>query len=180
MQEIQSVARTKQWRVSAPHSRPRRLHADEPRRPYATAHARKVGASTTACGLPAAGWPILWELTLETVGLDVCPDYARDTGRPVRPLLSEAPRKPPYVTGRGPHSLNPPAPAESRHCAQGIGQPVQATCRIRAARSTHEESQCMHQWRVEGDALSDPGRMDPPKRAAARLLTRQEASCAVL
>lgn len=77
MQDTQSLSRMKQWRVSAPHSSPPPLHADEPRRPYSTAHARKVGASTTACGLVALGWPFFWELTFDAADLKLCPSCAQ-------------------------------------------------------------------------------------------------------
>lgn len=80
-----SAVRREKWRVSAPHASPRRKHTDEPRRPFATAHARRVGASTTACGLAAAGWPFFWELTVETKDLDLCPACASIAG--IQPAL---------------------------------------------------------------------------------------------
>ena len=48
------------WMVSAPH---RSSAAVKPAQPFGEWHARRPGDFFTACGLPAAGWPIFWHLT---------------------------------------------------------------------------------------------------------------------
>ena len=49
------------WMVSARH---RTSAAVKPPEPFGAWHARRPGDAFTACGLPAAGWPIFWQLTL--------------------------------------------------------------------------------------------------------------------
>ena len=51
---------TASWAVSARH---RSSAAVKPALPFGVWHARQPGDPFTACGLPAAGWPIFWELT---------------------------------------------------------------------------------------------------------------------
>lgn len=72
MHDTQTAADPQQWRVSAPHGRPPRPYIDEPRRPYGTGHARQVGDTSTACGLPAAGWPFFWELAFDPGDAGAC------------------------------------------------------------------------------------------------------------
>ena len=52
---------TEPWLVSARH---RSTLALSPAVPFGPWHARLAGQPNTACGLPAAGWPIFWHLTL--------------------------------------------------------------------------------------------------------------------
>jgi hypothetical protein len=48
------------WVVTSRH---RSSAAIKPARPYGTWHARRPGDAYTACGLPAADWPIFWLLS---------------------------------------------------------------------------------------------------------------------
>jgi hypothetical protein len=59
------------WRVSSAH-RARGTH--QPAQPFDTWHARRLGDRYTACGQPAIGWPIFWEVTLAEGRDRTCPD----------------------------------------------------------------------------------------------------------
>ncbi|PVG80815.1 hypothetical protein DDE18_21435 [Nocardioides gansuensis] len=57
----QRTARTASaWVVTARH---RSTAAVKPPEPFGSWHARRPEDAFTACGLPAAGWPIFWHLT---------------------------------------------------------------------------------------------------------------------
>lgn len=61
------------WVATAAQKESRRAAA---RRPWGTVHAKQVGASRTACGLPAANWYIFWDLSWDTAGRDACRECA--------------------------------------------------------------------------------------------------------
>ena len=59
------------WVVTASH---RSSAAVKPAEPWGPWHAKRPGDSFTACGLPAAGWPIFWHLTHPRGRSRTCPD----------------------------------------------------------------------------------------------------------
>jgi hypothetical protein len=69
-----------QWFVSAAHRRPPESRSDQPQRPHGIAHARMVGAPTTACGLRAIGWPYFWELAFDSADENACHECAMVAG----------------------------------------------------------------------------------------------------
>lgn len=62
--------------VSARHGTLHRDSAtgDSSWRPFGLHHARRVGAPVTECGLPAAEWPMFWELAFPGVPTETCED----------------------------------------------------------------------------------------------------------
>jgi hypothetical protein len=58
--------------VSARHGRELFSNGHVTWTPYGTWHLKKAGSLTTACGLPAVGWPIFWTLRVEKAGHDAC------------------------------------------------------------------------------------------------------------
>lgn len=59
------------WQVTARH---RSSAAVRPAEPFGTWHARRPGEPYTACGLPAAVWPIFWHLSLSSARERACPE----------------------------------------------------------------------------------------------------------
>lgn len=62
------------WMVSARH---RSTAAVTPPEPFGEWHAKRPGDPFTACGIPAAAWPIFWQLTLAQGRDRSCPDCQR-------------------------------------------------------------------------------------------------------
>lgn len=84
------------WFVSAPHGRLTRNNPGEPRWvPFGKAHARQVGSSFTACGQPALGWKLFWDMPFPDSDAETCAECRELVSSPRnRPGPAEPPLLP--------------------------------------------------------------------------------------
>jgi hypothetical protein len=71
---VATPATTQRWFVTCHSTEKRKVRDAYVEWPRSLAHAKRMGSTSTACGIPAWSWPKLFHVSFPPVRTDVCPD----------------------------------------------------------------------------------------------------------